>query len=241
MNFPLLSTLADRIRRQGVVQVMRHRDFARYVSTSWAAMIGLWAQRLAIGWMTWELTHSPAWLGAIALGNALPAVVLVPFAGAIADRVDRLWLLKFAQGFQFLVSAALALSTLAGLMDIWLLLSLSIAVGLLETLATPSRMTIGPGLVPREDLSGAIALTAVAFNSATFIGPAIAGLVISKWGIGYAFVLACIGLTPHFLILYAIRLRATEHVAGRGQSLLGDVMEALRYLAGHQSLAPILM
>ena len=155
--------------------------------------------------------------------------------------MDRLRILQYAQGIQILVSIALAWLTLSGQIDIWLILFLSIGIGLMETLATPSRMTIGPGLVPREDLSGAIALSAVAFNSATFIGPAIAGLVISRLGAGYAFVLAGCGLLPHFAILFKIRLRAQEHVAGRGQSLLGDVFEAVRYLAGHAGIAPILL
>ena len=232
-----LAATTERLRDQGIVRVMRHGDYARYVTTSWFAMIGMWLQRIGIGWLTWELTHSGAWLGAIALGNSLPAILLVPFAGAIADRMDRLRLLRIAQGFQILVSIALAAVTLAGLINIWLLLIAATALGILEAVATPSRMTVAPGLVPRADLSGAIALNAVAFNSATFIGPVIAGGLISTAGIGITFALNAVTYLPHYTILFRVKLRADEHVAGAGQSVLSDIIEGIRYFTRHSGIA----
>lgn len=234
-------TLMDRVREQGVVQVLRHGDYARYVSTSWIAMIGMWLQRIGIGWLTWELTHSGAWLGAIALGNSLPAILLVPFAGAIADRMDRLRLLQIAQGFQILVSTLLAVLTLAELIDIWPLFAVAVALGTLEAAATPSRMTVAPGLVPREDLSGAIALNAVAFNSATFIGPAIAGGMIGSMGIGITFALNAAAYLPHYSVLFYVRLRAAEHASGSQSSITADIVDAIRYVVGHSGIAPILL
>jgi MFS family permease len=229
-------------RAQGVVQAMRHGDYARYVTTSWVALVGFWMQRIAIGWLTWEETRSGAWLGAVALGNSLPAFVLVPFAGAIADRMDRLKLLRMSHGSQVLVSAALAASTLAGFIDIWQILILSTVHGILESIATPSRMTIAPGLVPRDDLSSAVALNAVAFNSATFAGPAIAAWVIAETGIGVTFVICGFLFLPHYWVLFRIHLRRTEHVpGGGGGGLLSDIFDALAYIFRHKGIGPILL
>ncbi len=235
-----LNAIASRLGTMNAVRALRHGDYARYLTTAWVTMVGNWLQRIGMGWLTWELTHSGAWLGAVALGGSLPAILLVPFAGAIGDRMDRVRLLRLAHWGQIAVSSALAVLTLAGLIDVWLVLAIAIAVGALEAMATPSRMTIAPGLVPRDDLSGAIALNSVAFNLATFVGPAIAGVVITSAGIGYTFAMTALAFLPNQLVLLRIRLRTSEHVAGSRSSLAADVFEALRYLAGHRGIGPVL-
>ncbi|NQV56391.1 MAG: MFS transporter, partial [Rhodospirillales bacterium] len=135
----------------------------------------------------------------------------------------------------------LAALALAGLINAWAILVLAFLLGSIESMATPARMTIAPNLVPKEDLSGAIALTAVSFNSATFIGPAFAGLAIAGIGAGWTFAIAAIAFTPHYLVLRRLKLSESEHVSGGGRSLVTDIYEALRYLFGHKGIAPILI
>ena len=236
-----LGAIRTRLRALNAVRVLRHSDFMRYVTSAWVAMVGSWIQRIGIGWLTWDMTHSGAWLGAVALGGSLPAVFLVPFAGAIGDRMDRVRMLRLSNGAQIGVSAALAGFTLAGLIDVWLVLALTLAIGTLEAMATPARLTIAPGLVPREDLSGAIALNSVAYNLATFVGPAVAGLVITGAGIGYTFALTAFTYIPNQIVLLRLKLRAAEHVPGAGWSILADIVEAVRYLARHRGIGPVLV
>jgi predicted MFS family arabinose efflux permease len=235
-----LKALGARLASQGVVRVMRHGAYARFITSSWVYTIGFWMQRIGIGWLTWELTHSGAWLGAVAMSYALPAILLTPFAGAIADRMDRVRLLIISQGLQFLTGTALAGFTLAGLAGVGLIMAIALTLGILESMATPARMTIAPNLVPREDLSGAIGLNAVSFNSATFIGPAIAGAAIAGIGIGWTFMISAAAFVPHFLVLLRTRLHADEHAGRSSQSLLADIIEAVQYLARHRGIAPVL-
>jgi predicted MFS family arabinose efflux permease len=239
-NNSFWQSLGAWLRAQGVVRVMRHGAYARFIASSWVYTIGFWMQRIGVGWLTWELTNSGAWLGAVAMSYALPAILLTPFAGAIADRMDRVRLLTISQGLQFLTGILLAGFTLADLAGVWLIMAIALVLGILESMATPARMTIAPNLVPREDLSGAIGLNAVSFNSATFIGPAIAGAAIASIGIGWTFAISAAAFVPHFLVLLRTRLHTDEH-GGRGtQSLLADIIEAVRYLAQHRGIAPVL-
>ena len=85
-NNSFWQSLGAWLRAQGVVRVMRHGAYARFIASSWVYTIGFWMQRIGVGWLTWELTHSGAWLGAVAMSYALPAILLTPFAGAIADQ-----------------------------------------------------------------------------------------------------------------------------------------------------------
>ena len=117
----------------------------------------MWVQRVGIGVLTWDLTHSPAWLGGIALAQAIPSMVLVPFAGAVADRTDRVRMLRATQIFSALVGGVLAWMVISGAITIYWLTALVIVLGVANTIGLPARMTIAPTLVPREDLSAALA------------------------------------------------------------------------------------
>ncbi|MBT3553648.1 MAG: MFS transporter [Rhodospirillaceae bacterium] len=235
-----LQRLGARVRTQGVVRVMRHGAYARFITSSWVYTIGFWMQRIGIGWLTWELTRSGAWLGAVAMAYALPAIILTPFAGAIADRMDRVRLLRRSQALQFLTGLVLAGFTLAGLAGVGLIIVIAFTLGILESMATPARMTIAPNLVPKEDLSGAIGLNAVSFNSATFIGPAIAGAAIAGIGVGWTFAISAAAFVPHYLVLCRTKLHTDEHRGRPAQSLIADIFEAVRYLALHRGIAPVL-
>ena len=76
---------------------LRQRNFGLYVFGSGISLIGMWVQRIAIGWLTWELTHSGTWLGLMAFADLIPVVVLNPFAGYFTDRFNRLRLAKILQ------------------------------------------------------------------------------------------------------------------------------------------------
>ena len=78
--------IVSRLKSGGIVRAFRHRDFAIYSIASWCSDNGMWMMRIGMGWLTWDLTHSGAWLGSMVLAQALPSVFLVPFAGAMADR-----------------------------------------------------------------------------------------------------------------------------------------------------------
>lgn len=223
----------------GIARALRHRDFALFAAGAFVSTMGMWVQQVAIGWLTWELTHSGAWLGIIALSNSLPSLILVPFAGAIGDRVDRLKLYRVTQTLAILFTTILAAVTLLDWITIEFLLAYTLVVGVNATLSMPARMSLTPGLVPHQDLSAAIALNSVFFSIAGFAGPALAGLFIAKLGVGYAFAFNAASYLPFYTVLWFIRLRTHEHRPGAG--LIADMAEGIRFVFRHPGIGPILL
>lgn len=228
------------VRDKGMGRALRHRDFALFSLTGWLSTIGFWIQRLAVGWLTWELTHSAAWLGAMALAHALPPLFLTPFTGAVADRLDRLVLMRYSQSASILLNSLLAGLVLADAITVEIMFLITLATGIAVAFNMPARMTIAPALVPREDLSAAIAVNSFLWQSSAFLGPAIAGVLVAAWGLGPAFVANVLSFLPFYAILFVIKLTHVDQRARGGKSLLADVVEGLRYCATHKGIGPVI-
>ena len=121
--------------------VQGYRDFFIGAALS---NIGTWVQRIGIGWLTWEFTESGTWLGIIAMADLFPTVVLAPLAGAVADRVERLWLTKLFAILAMVQAVVLSGLAFAGLLDIWLLTTLALFHGLVQSFNMPVRFAIVP-------------------------------------------------------------------------------------------------
>lgn len=199
-------------------------------------------QRVAVGWLAWDLTGSAFWVGLVAFADLAPAVLVSPIAGAIADRVDRLRLSMLTQLAIAAQAALIAGITLAGGMTIGLLLALELAGGVAGCFAQPARQALLPGVVPRADLPASVAVNSLVFNLARFIGPALAGPVILVWGVAPA--IACNALAYVFASATLLLLRvAPEARQGHpaSKSLLGEMRDGLLYVARHPGLGPILL
>src|SRR5690348_11632991 len=101
----------------------RNANFGIYPAGSAGALIGMWMQRIAIGWLTWQLTGSGFWLGVVAFADFFPVILVGPIAGAAADRWDRLRVVKISQAIGLVQAAVLCWLTLAGAINIWLLVA----------------------------------------------------------------------------------------------------------------------
>ena len=101
-----------------VARAFAHRNYGVYVTGNGISLIGWWLQRVAVGWLTWTLTHSGTWLGLVALADFLPALVFGPFAGVLADRHDRVWILRLTQLAACAQATLLAVLVITGMITI---------------------------------------------------------------------------------------------------------------------------
>lgn len=170
-----------------VIGTLSQRNFGIYAAGNAVSLVGTWMQRIAAGWLVWELTGSPGWLGAVAFADLFPAVVIGPFAGVAADRWERLRIMKIGQAIGALIVAAFTLIYFAGGMTIWVIFFLTFLLGIVDAFVQPFRLAFISALVPRQDLTSAVAIKSIIFNLSRFTGPAIAGLVIATVGVGWAF------------------------------------------------------
>ncbi|MEE9194889.1 MAG: MFS transporter [Alphaproteobacteria bacterium] len=223
-----------------IIRVFSHRNYALYMGGMFPNMITHWMQRLAVGWLAWELTNSTTWLGVIAAADLVPMLFLAPIAGAITDRHIPLTLQKLTQSLAVLHSLSLAIFALGGWMDIWILLGLTIIHGVSHTLHTTSRHSIIPAAVPRAELSTAVALDSALFNGSRFLGPMLAGYVILFAGTGGAFLANVFGGIVFLGAMFSMDLAPPVRESGGRRNILSDIGESFSYVRGHAGIGPVL-
>jgi predicted MFS family arabinose efflux permease len=177
----------------------------------------------------------------VAFADLFPTIAIGPFGGALADRFDRLRLLRIAQTLIMAQAFLLFALTATGLITVELLIGLVLAGGVVIGINQPARLALAPSLVPRSDLATAVAINSIVFNLARFVGPALAGLVIVWWGVGMVFALNALSFLAFLFALARLRLEPLL-LEGQGRgSMLGAIAEGLRYTGRHPGIGPLLL
>ncbi len=232
------SSALSALARAPVIRVWRHRDFALMMSGIGPYYTTGWIQRIAIGWLAWDLSGSPAWLGAVAMGELAPMLLISPFAGALVDRWDPAKQMKLTLTGLLGVSAIMGLATFGGVMTIDILFALALINGALISLYNAARQTLVPASVPRSDYPSAVSLDSALFHGSRFIGPILAALVIKHLGIGYAFLIHVAGCA--IFILNVTRTRIPPPVRkSRPKRLLTEVLEGVRYVRNQPGIVTL--
>jgi MFS family permease len=176
-----------------------------------------------MAWQIYELTNSPLELGLLGLARGAPMLVLLLFGGLLADAVNRRHLMMATQIAQMCVSATLALMTLAGRVTPAVLYAASLFLALFSALEQPARTAIIPNLVPRGDLTNALALSGTQRHVATIVGPSLAGLLLARSGVTLCYAVDAVS----WLVMLAalVMMRPLAQTAGGRRALS---MKALR-------------
>jgi MFS family permease len=224
-----------------ITAALGQRNFAWYIGGSTVALFGIWAQRLTIGWLTWELTHSGFWLGLMVFADLFPTVLLTPIAGVVADRVDRVKMSIVTQALGMLQAFALAALTFSGLIDRWSLLALMVFIGVVWAFNTAARLAMVPNLLEPQHVPAAIALDSTVFNIARFIGPALAGFLYDYVGPGMSFLFNGITFMVFLFTLAQCRMLRDERRHVGGTNVFAQAAEGIRYAARHPGIGPVLV
>ncbi len=156
---------------------------------------------MAAGWFMTTLDSSPVMVALVQAASTLPVCLLALPAGTLADAMDKRRLLLVVQWVMLLLAGLLGGLVLTGRVTEWSLLALTFGLGVCTAIMAPTWQSIMPRLVPREDLPAAIALHAVGMNIARAIGPALAGLIIAVWGIGWPFMVNAVTFLAVIFVL----------------------------------------
>ena len=232
--------MSDTKNISGFRRALRHRTYATFAAGNFFSLSADWSNRIAIGWLTWQYTESPAWLGVMSFSDLAPTVLFSLFAGAYADRLNPLRVCMSAS----MVNATCALTLVAlyftDLLSVWSLFAVVLCNGIGSAVAQPVRLALIPSLIPREDLNPALSIGSMTFNLSRFSGPMMAGLVIQHFGAGWAFVVAACFQVVFFSVLRTIKLAAPVRSAKPKGSIFGEVAEGLRYTARHPGIGPLM-
>src|SRR5262245_53453118 len=144
-----------------VALLRRNPNFAIFSAGNAVSLVGMWMERIAVGWLAWELTGSGWWLGVVAFADFFPVVLIGPIAGAVADRIDRLRVVQVSQSLLLVQAGVLTALTATGSINIGLLVTLTAIHGILVAFNQPARLAFIPSLVGPADLAPAVAINSV--------------------------------------------------------------------------------
>lgn len=211
------------------------RNFLIYALGNTISWLGTWAQRIGIGWLSWELTHRTSWVGAIALAQLLPLILFGPLFGALLDRHDhRLYGMAVNTALALLALVLYAL-TAAHMMRIGILCALAVLLGIANSGYQAVRLAMISDVVSPALLPDAIAVNSVLFNVTRAVGPAIAGVIIARYGLAVAFAFNAVSFLGILAALGVVRLQSLQVNRSPG-GLLAESREGLRYAFEHPGI-----
>src|SRR5437879_2116663 len=185
----------------GMFRALRHRNFLLFWSGAFLSNTGTWMQAVAQGWLVFELSNSPFWLGVDGFMSTAPGLVLTLAGGVFADLIDRRKLLIYTQVVAGIAALTLGVLVITHVVQVWMILVLSFVTGCCMSIAGPSYMALVFDLVGHEDLANAIALNSTQFQLSRVLGPVSAAVGFKLFGLagcffanGVSFAAVCVGL-----------------------------------------------
>jgi len=217
-------------------KLLTDRNYRWYIIGNFSSSVGLWTQRTAIGWLTWELTHSATWLGIIALAETGPTIALGLYAGVVLDRLNHLSVLRFTQVLTLLYSISLFVAMEMGVLNIWVLAGLVLFRGATFAFNRPARQTVVYELVGREQLLQALSQNAMIFQTSKFIGPAIGGATLVVFGVGWTFAICILMIAVFTVSLRILKVPAPDRKPREPRPLVAEVADGLRYILSQSAV-----
>ncbi len=216
-------------------------NYRRYYSGQAISLIGTWMQTVAQSWLVLQLTGSGTALGLVVALQTLPVLLLGPYGGVVADRVDKRMLMIALQSMMGVLALVLGLLTVTHEVQLWQVYVLAFLLGLNNCFENPARQAFVLEMVGPADLRNAVSLNSVLVNAARAIGPAVAGIIIATGGIGICFLLnaaSFVAVVTSLLRLDTSRLQpSTPTARARGQ-----LREGLAYVRRTPTIGvPLLM
>jgi MFS family permease len=208
----------------------RHRNFRLFWFGQTISLIGTWMQQVATGWLALELSNSAYMVGLVAAAGSIPILLFSLPAGVLADRADKLRVVRIAQSLMLVEASVLWWFAWSGHITTDWLLALVLFGGVLSSVEIPARQSLIIDLVVKEDLLDAIALNSGGFNLARILGPTIAAVVIASLGLSWCFGFNALSYLAVLVGLALIRLPARRAADVSHPSAIAGMQEALRYV-----------
>jgi predicted MFS family arabinose efflux permease len=217
-----------------IVRALANPNFRLFWAGNFLSNIGTWMQNVALGWLVLVLTNSAFWLGVAGFAGSIPFLFVTLFGGVVADRVNKRRLLLVTQTIQMLLAFLLAALAWWKIVTVWEVVAIAFVNGIAMAMNQPSYQALVPQLVKREDLTNAIALNAVQFNSSRVLGPSLGGYAMVLFGMAGNFFLN--GLSFLAVIFALVRIRYPKERPAPPESIFASLRSGLRYVRGNPQM-----
>lgn len=232
----------------GIFSIFKNKNYALYFGGQFISLIGTWMQMVALSWFTYTLTNSPLLLAIVGASSQLPSLVVMPFAGVFADRLDRKKVIVIVQCLAMFEAALLAFLTLTNQVQVWHLIALGVFAGVISAFDMPTRSAFVFDLVDnKEDLPAAIAMNSTLMNVTRLIGPALAGFIVAFVGTGMCFLINALSYIAVIWALLLIKDKATSEEknqkskAAREGSIFNELKAGFDYVARTRAVRQLIV
>jgi MFS family permease len=226
---------------RATVRALRYRNFRLFFVGQGVSLIGTWMQRIAVGWLVYRLTDSAFLLGVVGFAGQIPAFVLAPFAGVLADRWNRHRLLILTQALAMMQAFVLAYLVLSGTVVVWQIIVLSLVLGVVTAFDIPVRQSFMIEMIEEKtDLGNAIALNSSMVNGARLLRPSVAGLLIATVGEGMCFLfngLSYLAVIASLLLMRIVQKDFSGHKSRAWHAL----KEGFKYVYDFEPIRAIIL
>ncbi|MGH3745247.1 MAG: MFS transporter, partial [Mycobacteriales bacterium] len=216
-------------------------NYRRYVAGQAISLIGTWMQRVAQSWLVFQLTGSGTAVGALVAVQTLPILLLGPYGGVVADRVDKRRLMVALQSMMGVLALVLGLLTVTHVVTVAEIFVLAALLGLNTTFENPARQSFVLEMVGSRDLRNAVTLNSVLVNAARVVGPAAAGIVIGVAGSGPCFLVNAVSFAA---VVYSLVTMDSSQLQPTTRTVRakGQLREGVSYVRRTpQLLVPLVM
>ena len=229
------------LAKMNMFRAFRSRNFRLFFIGQSISRIGMWMQRTAVIWLIYSYTHSSFMLGVAVFAEQFPSFVCSLWGGVIADRYPRYRIMIYTQLFSLLQAVLLAAYVLAGYQSVWVILGLSVMLGVINAFDLPARQPLIHYMVDQpEDFPNALALNSTLANLARLIGPALAGILLETLGGGSCFLINAISYIAILWALFRMNIQEGEPVRGQ-KNALSEAVEGFNYIRQTPTIGGILL
>ena len=233
-------TRVGRATLQRYVAALAYRDFRSMWLANVAAQAAAWALIVARGWLVFDQTNSSLWVGITTFAAMGPMVIVPPFAGVLADRVDRRTILAWTYALNLAHNLLLAFLALFGVIEVWHIVVLSLFNGVIRATQMPTSQALAANLVPRHALLNALSLNTATQHGSRLIGPGLVTPLLAAMGAPAAFFLCSIFYAVGWVQIMRIRTRSTGGIR-EGEGFIANFTDGIRYTFGVPLIRTVLI
>jgi MFS family permease len=220
----------------------KHRNYRLFFSGQLVSVSGTWMQDTALPWLVLQLTHSPVYVGLLVFARYAPFMLFGLFSGALADRFDNRRVVIVTQASSMVIAAGLAVLAFSGVHEVWPYFVLAFLGGAALVFDAPNRHALTFQLVGRDELPNAVALNSSLFNAGRVVGPAVGGVLIAAFGVGWCF---AINAGSFLAVLAGLLLMRPSELFSLDRGLVGTktgaaIREGFAYVWGSPQLKLVL-
>ncbi len=224
----------------GVRATLANTDYSLLLGSSTLWWLAHYMEMIVLGWLVLELTDSAGMVGLVGFCRSIPSLLVGGFGGLMSDRIGRRPLIIAAQTLTFCMYATVALLLAVGLLSLWHLVAIALALGCAWAMDWPTRRALIPDLVGRPRVIDALMLENLGMSVARALGPLLAGLVLDALNVLGCFLALSLLSAASLLLLRALSRQPIPHTSSPSSaSPLAQIRDSVRYVRQNQSILAV--